>query len=77
MSMNDRQRFAATMHYQPRDRAPIMDFGFWSETLTLWHDQGLPASVDRDNTDQFFGMDVGIDSPVAKAAVKGKPAPNL
>lgn len=52
--MNARERFRATMHYQPRDRAPIMDFGFWSETLTVWQEQGLPAGV---NTDSFFGMD--------------------
>jgi hypothetical protein len=46
MSMNpmtDRERFIATMHYQPRDRAPICDFGFWPETIEEWHKQGLPA----------------------------------
>lgn len=42
------------MHYQPRDRAPIMDFGFWDETLVIWQDQGYPAGADPD---EFFGMD--------------------
>ena len=28
ISMNNRARFLATMHYQPRDRAPITDFWF-------------------------------------------------
>lgn len=55
--MNERQRFNATMHYQPRDRSPIYDFNFWEETLIVWHDQGLPRFVDRDNSDDFFGMD--------------------
>jgi hypothetical protein len=55
--MNERQRFLATMHYQPRDRAPICDFGFWDETLVVWRDQGLPDHVTADNTDEFFGMD--------------------
>jgi hypothetical protein len=55
--MNDRQRFWATMHYQPRDRAPICDFGFWDETLVVWRDQGLPERITADNTDEFFGMD--------------------
>jgi len=32
----------------------MWDFGFWSETLDLWHEQGLPADV---GTDEFFGMD--------------------
>ena len=52
--MNARERFAAVMHYAPRDRSPIMDFGFWDETLPLWQEQGYPAGADPD---QVFGMD--------------------
>ncbi len=52
--MNARERFAAAMHYQPRDRSPIMDFGFWDETLVIWQEQGYPAGSDPDS---FFGMD--------------------
>jgi uroporphyrinogen decarboxylase len=52
--MNARERFHATMHYLPRDRCPIMDFGFWSETLVIWERYGLPPGA---NTDAFFGMD--------------------
>lgn len=52
--MNDRERFNAQMHYRPVDRCPIMDFGFWDETLELWQQQGMPADV---STDAFFGMD--------------------
>lgn len=52
--MNARERFDAVMHYQPRDRSPIMDFGFWEETLVIWQDQGYPAGADPD---RFFGMD--------------------
>lgn len=52
--MNARERFQATMHYLPRDRSPIMDFGFWRETLVTWERYGLPSEVD---TDAFFGMD--------------------
>ncbi len=52
--MNARERFYAVMHYLPRDRSPIMDFGFWDETLVIWQKQGLPAGVDPDT---FFGMD--------------------
>lgn len=63
--MNNRQRFLATMHYQPRDRSPISDFGFWEETIPIWHDQGLPAhihySYDDSNHLEYFGMDFGID----------------
>jgi hypothetical protein len=59
--MNERERFVATMHYQPRDRAVISDFGFWDETLPTWHEQGLPRWVERENADSFFGVDFGIE----------------
>ncbi len=50
------------MHYLPRDRSPICDFGFWEETLVLWHDQGLPRAVTGPATsDAYFGMDAGLD----------------
>ena len=64
--MNNRTRFNATMHYQPRDRAPITDFGFWTKTLPIWHTQGLPKSVrfkgDKTSHVTFFGMDFGLDA---------------
>jgi uroporphyrinogen decarboxylase len=63
--MNDRERFKATMHYQPRDRAPITDFNFWDETLPAWHEQGLPPSVNRANSADFFGMDYSLGSGAA------------
>ena len=43
--MNNRERFLATMHYAPRDRMPITDFGFWEETIPVWHAEGLPRRV--------------------------------
>lgn len=65
--MNDRERFLATMHYRPRDRAPICDFGFWTETIQEWHKQGLPDSVggghNTADTNQFFGMDAYTGGP--------------
>lgn len=66
-AMTDRERFLATMHYQPVDRGCICDFGFWPETIVLWHDQGLPAHVggghDTTSTDKWFGMDVYTGGP--------------
>lgn len=63
--MNNRERFLATMRYQTRDRAPIIDFGFWEETIPLWHKQGLPKAIhfkyDNSNHVDYFGMDWGID----------------
>lgn len=64
--MNNRERFNATMHYQPRDRALICDFGFWEDTLVVWREQGLPEQVyftsKKSNHAEFFGMDFGLDS---------------
>lgn len=42
------------MHYLPRDRSPIMDFGFWDETIVVWREQGLPENVDPSD---YFGAD--------------------
>ena len=75
--MNDRERFYATMHYQPRDRAPILDFSFWNETLPIWHEQGLPRHVTRKNSDDFFGMDIGIDAISNATGVQAGLAPEF
>ena len=60
--MNDRERFIATMHYQSRDRVPLLDFNFWNETLPIWHKQGLPRWVTRNNEDSYFGIDYSLDN---------------
>ncbi len=61
--MNERQRFNATMHYRPRDRAPICDFSFWSETIHFWHEQGLPPEIGLADMDDFLGMDRFLGGP--------------
>ena len=38
--MNDRERFLATMNYQPRDRCPWWEMWYWPETLDRWHERG-------------------------------------
>ncbi len=52
--MNDRERFLATMNYQPRDRCPWGEMGFWPETLAVWQKQGMPADV---YLNDYFGFD--------------------
>ena len=52
--MNDRERFLATMYYQPRDRCPWGEMGFWPETIEVWHDQGMPRDV---HLPAYFGFD--------------------
>jgi uroporphyrinogen decarboxylase len=67
-AMTKRQRFNATMHYQPRDRATICDFNYWPETIDRWHQQGLPQSVRHSydgpvGTNDFFGLDTSTSGP--------------
>lgn len=44
--MTERDRFIATMRYQPVDRRPLHLVGPWPDTLTRWRREGLPADVD-------------------------------
>ena len=43
--MNSRERFLATMAFQPVDRPPLWEFGYWAQTIRLWYQQGLPQKV--------------------------------
>ncbi|MBN1399685.1 MAG: hypothetical protein JXA74_02545 [Anaerolineae bacterium] len=40
--MNSRERFLATMRFEPVDRAPNWEMGYWSGTLDRFYDEGLP-----------------------------------
>ena len=62
--MNNRQRFHATMRYQARDRAPIIDWGYWDETIERWLAEGLPPEFgaagplyNAGEIYRYFGMD--------------------
>jgi hypothetical protein len=65
--VNDRERFGATMHYQPCDRSPICDFGYWDETIVVWYEQGLPRQVIQTD-DQVFHDFFGLDFPIRRAS---------
>ena len=55
--ISPRQRFLNTLDYKTRDRAPLIDLGFWTETIEAWHQQGLPTSTDHRNADDYFRTD--------------------
>jgi hypothetical protein len=44
--MTERERFIATMTYQPVDVRPLQLAGPWPDTLARWHREGLPAEVE-------------------------------
>ena len=64
--MTHRQRFLRTMHFQPVDRVPDWEFGYWDDTLVDWHEQGLPREIDTlRKADVYFGFDPTGDIPTA------------
>jgi hypothetical protein len=44
------------MHYQPRDRSPILDIGYWPEKLVVWHDQSLPEDISEEGGRSLHGF---------------------
>ena len=60
-----RERYRRTMHFQSVDRVPNHEFGYWTETLVRWHDEGLPPEVDSGGkADIFFGFDPSGGVPI-------------
>ncbi len=64
--MNGRERFLATMRYQPVDHVPDYEFGYWDETFVRWHGEGLPEEINSNsNCDPFFGFEPKMGVPGA------------
>lgn len=56
--MTTRERFNRVLHWQKTDRVPNMDFGYWSQTIKAWHQQGLPRDVDTNvKVEEYFGLE--------------------
>ena len=61
--MLPRERFIKTISFEQPDRIPVMDFGYWRETIAAWHRQGLPADVDTtEEVEKYFGLDRGFET---------------
>ncbi len=53
-----RERFRRAMFYQDVDLLPNFEFGYWDETLTTWHEQGLPKDIKDEGTAyDYFGIE--------------------
>lgn len=56
--MTVRERLLAVLHGRSIDHIPNVEFGYWTETLSLWHSQGLPPEVTTDaSAEVYFGLD--------------------
>ena len=47
--MNTRERFLATMAFQPADRPLLWEWDYWGETIRVWHEQGAPLAATRES----------------------------
>ena len=60
-----RERYRRTMHFQSVDRVPNQEFGYWTDTLIRWHNEGLPEEVNsNEKADIFFGFDPMRSVPI-------------
>lgn len=60
--MKDRERFLNYMTFQPVDRAPVMEMGFWTKILERWHHEGSPKWVTHDrHAEAYLGLDLGFN----------------
>jgi len=62
MGMTPRERFLATVAFEPLDRPFRLEtLGFWPETLERWHGEGLPEDVvDEIGAFVFSGVDLQL-----------------
>ena len=60
--MNQRERFKRTMRFEPVDRVPFWDYGYWKENIEVWKDEGLPSLVSH--IEEFFGIEEWTYAPV-------------
>lgn len=61
--MTPRERFMKCLSFEHVDRIPVMDFGYWGETIDEWHKQGLPKDVvTTEDVERYFGLDRGFET---------------
>src|SRR4030043_828215 len=63
--MDLRDRFLATMAFEPVERPPLWEFGYWPETIRRWYREGLPRQVgfaDRPDLESVYGEALMWDS---------------
>jgi len=66
--MTTRERIHRVFKGERPDRLPNVEFGYWDETLTLWHRQGLPSAVSTNaEAEEYLGLEgvtVFVELPV-------------
>ena len=56
--MNTRERLMRTLRLQKPDCVPNVEFGYWTETIDAWYDQGLPRECQNDvQLEELLGIE--------------------
>lgn len=57
--MNVRERFHAALDFEKVDRMPLVEWAaWWDLTFARWKREGLPADLDFDDAQKYFGLDL-------------------
>ncbi|MFA5646020.1 MAG: uroporphyrinogen decarboxylase family protein [Candidatus Ratteibacteria bacterium] len=68
--MTSAERFRYIFSFKPVDRIFNCEFGWWRETFTSWHSQGLPSSITTNQeADQYFGFDQRYIVPINSSLI--------
>ncbi len=69
--MTTRERFNRVFHWQKVDRVPDVEFGYWEDTITAWHSQGLPRDLATNiEVERHLGLE-GVESFVELPVTNG------
>ena len=60
--MNARERYLAVMNFEPVDRVPSWEFGYWASAVRRWYKEGLPrdAGIPDDMPDGMIARGPGL-----------------
>jgi uroporphyrinogen decarboxylase len=57
-TLTPRERFNRVMNFQPVDRIPNYEFGYWAENYAVWQSQGMSkAVINEERANMYFGFD--------------------
>ena len=58
--MNNRERALAVLNYEKVDKLPLVHFGFWSQTLDKWAEEGHLTREEAEGWDDGNAVDRAI-----------------
>lgn len=71
--MNTRERFLATMAFEPADRVPLWEWDYWPDALRRWQAAGAPLRSDRAETVNLSPDQEGAFDPLSTTLLSDVP----